>query len=411
MSSATLEFIQKIFLNYYTDRLGEIDAPNLFEKREFAALLLKERVMVRHKMFKTRSELQSFLRSVIPSDVYYSSAYYEEPDASDMSAKGWIGADLIFDIDADHIPTPCDKVHDEWTCLKCGFQGKGVAPETCPACGGEKFDENTWPCEVCLASAKRETIKLLDMLINDFAFSEQDIHTYFSGHRGYHVHVVDEAIQDMGAMARKEIVDYVCGLGFDWALQGREANPRNSDLQSSGWRSRVAKGIYTFIDSAEPQDYSNIGVKGSVVKTIMKSKDKLLKNREPSKTLTTVKGVGPETLKKIADHAMKSQSANVDTVVTTDIHRLIRLAGTLHGRTGLKKIEFDLSKILDFDPFRSAIAFKRGTATLFVSVSPQFRIGDETFGPYKSQRVELPTAAAALLVCKKRAEVEEFNVQ
>jgi len=101
------------------------------------------------------------------------------------------------------------------------------------------------------------------------------------------------------------------------------------------------------------------------------------------------------------------QSAKIDTVVTTDIHRLIRLTGTLHGKTGFKKVEFSVSDLDDFDPFKSAIAFKGSAVTVFVSDAPEFRIGDEIFGPYKIQKVELPTAAALLLVCKSRAEVLE----
>ena len=104
MSDPTYDFIQKLFLQYYTECFEEVGVKRKFEEREFAALLMRDKIMVRHKGFKTRGELQSFLRSLIPSDVYYSSAYYEQPDASEMGMKGWIGADLIFDIDADHIP-------------------------------------------------------------------------------------------------------------------------------------------------------------------------------------------------------------------------------------------------------------------------------------------------------------------
>jgi len=47
---------------------------------------------------------------------------------------------------------------------------------------------------------------------------------------------------------------------------------------------------------------------------------------------------------------------------------------------------------------------------VFVSSAPKFRLGGDTFGPYKSQKVELPTAAAVLLVCKGRAEIVEYDV-
>jgi len=101
------------------------------------------------------------------------------------------------------------------------------------------------------------------------------------------------------------------------------------------------------------------------------------------------------------------QSAKIDTVVTTDVHRLIRLTNTLHGKTGLKKIEISITDIERFDPFKSAIAFKEGTVKVLASDAPEFRLGDQTYGPYKNQQVELPTAAALLLLCKGRAEIKE----
>lgn len=402
-------FIQERFREYYVTGFSLDDSAFMIEKREFGFILFKEG-MLRHKKLNDKNELEAFLRSFAPSDVYYSCAYYEDP-AADMEKKGWLGADLIFDIDADHITTSCSKIHDEWICDNCGFSGKGIEPEKCPVCGGEKFEVNTWLCENCLASARAETMKLSDMLMEDFGFSEKELHVFFSGHRGYHVHVESEAVKSLDAIARKEIVDYVCGLGFDATLQGLSGEGSHAfeslNLKSSGWRGRVARGIYDFILTAKREDYKSLGIRGNVIKAIMKNKEVILKTLDSTNVYGTFKGVGFETLKKIAEFCVKSKVAQVDTVVTTDIHRLIRLANTLHGKTGLKKVEFPISKIEDFDPFESAVAFKRGTANVLVSDAPRFKLCGEIFGPYRNQRVELPMAAAVLLVCKGRAEVVE----
>ncbi len=77
----------------------------------------------------------------------------------------------------------------------------------------------------------------------------------------------------------------------------------------------------------------------------------------------------------------------------------------MHGKTGLKKVEFPLKNLDVFDPFKEAVAFKEGTVKVVVSDAPEFRLGEHLLGPYKSQTVELPTAAAILLICKGRAEV------
>jgi DNA primase small subunit len=381
-----------------------------FEKREFGFASF-EGWMLRHKRFSNADELTSFLRDTVPQHAYVSGAYYDDPEG-EMEKKGWLGADLLFEIDADHIPTPCNKIHDEWTCNTCGFSGKGIVPEKCPACGGEKFEGRTWICEACLSSAKSETIKLLDILTRDFGFHEKEIRVFFSGHRGYHINVESETIKTLDSVARKEIVDYVSGIGLETTLHGLgESSLRNLSVNDSGWRGRIAKGMDNFILHAGPEDYKNIGLERpsatSIMKAITNNKEAVLKSLSGSRPLRTIKGIGPETWKKIIEHSAKQQTSNVDTVVTTDIHRLIRLVGSLHGKTGLKKVEFPAAAIDSFDPSKSAIAFKAGTTTVSVSNAPEFRLGDETFGPYQNQKVDLPTAAAMLLICKKRAEVAQ----
>ena len=413
MNLKPISFVQRMFRNYYTKDYS-FSSLSKIDRREFGFALF-EGWMLRHKSFKHSDELKEFLQSSVPSDAYYSCACYEDPEA-DMDRKGWLGADLVFDIDADHIPTPCDKFHDNWVCGVCGLTGKGFTPSKCPGCGGEKFEVSTWPCEVCLNSAKTETVKLLDMLLLDFGFSEKDIHVFFSGHRGYHVHVESEATKGLDAIARKEIVDYITGLGLDVFFHGlgkkslRETPPSQSSRFEFGWRKRLALGMQNFIRSAKEENLRRIGLTKKKAETILEHRDVILKNWLNRATWGTVRGIGFETWRKIAEQSAKLQSASIDTVVTTDIHRLIRLVGTLHGKTGLKKIEFSVSAIDDFDPFKSAVAFKTGAVIVYVSDAPEFRLGDEVFGPYKKQRVELPTAAAMLLVCKGRGEVIESNV-
>jgi DNA primase small subunit len=415
MNLGSSTFVQNVFRGYYAEDCNTQNFVMATEKREFGFVLFKGG-MLRHKNFKDQRELALFLKSYVPSDAYYSCAYYEDPEA-EMDTKGWLGADLIFDIDADHIPTSCSKVHDEWTCAKCGFAGKGVVPEKCPICNSERFDETTWACEVCLASAKAETIKLLDMLIQDFGFSKDEIRVSFSGHRGYHVHVENEAVKTLDAVSRKEIVDYVYGLGLDtgFASSNEKAPskagfPTSPRLNDSGWRKRLARGMYDFILHAQKEDYGNIGLDKKTIETLMKNKNGILRSWDDVGPYRAVRNVGFETWRRIVTSCVESLTAHVDTVVTTDIHRLIRLAGTLHGKTGLKKVDFPIPELESFDPFKSAVAFKKGTVTVFVSSAPEFRLGDETFGPYEKCKVELPTAAAILLIRRDRAEVVEKNV-
>ena len=410
MEKFSHDFVYKKFSEFYRDPSAEILLPASVNQREFAYLLLKERVMVRHRGFGSVNGFRLFLNETVPSDVYHSCAYYENPKA-EMAKKGWLGADLVFDIDADHIPTSCNKIHDEWTCGKCGFNGKGITPDFCPNCKSKKFETKTWPCEVCLNSAKEETSKLIEMLKNDFGFTNEELHVFFSGHRGYHVHVENEAVKALDATARKEIVDHISGLGLVIAQRVVRRKPNQKlaaprfSLHDFGWNKRLKLGIKRFILDAGEEDFKNAGVTKRVAKTILQSKSAVLKRCLDDGRWDSVKGVGESTWFKLAEFVKEKASANIDTVVTTDIHRLIRMAGTLHGKTGLKKVEFPVARLADFNPFKEAVAFKEGEVKVSVSDVPKFRLGGKVHGPYRQQEVTLPTAAAVLLICKGRAEV------
>ncbi len=362
--------------------------------------------MIRHKRFSRIEDFQEVLSQFAPSDVYHSCAYYENPDF-DMDKKGWVGADLVFDIDADHIPTSCNKIHDEFKCGKCGFSGRGITPEVCPVCEGQKFETKTWPCDLCLQSAKEETAKLIDMLEKDFGFSLNEIRVFFSGHRGYHVHIEEKSIRILDAVSRKEIVDYVTGVGLSILdIGGKEKTVKKASreftLLDSGWDKRLKLGMQNFILNATKDDLRSIGLKNY---SLLNSKQTILDRCINNSRWNSVPGVSGATWRKIASRIKDTQSAKIDTVVTTDLHRLIRMNGTLHGKTGLKKVEFSAEHLEDFDPFTEAVAFKRGKVQVSVSSAPEFRLGGETLGPYKNKTIDLPVAAAVMLICKGRAEV------
>jgi DNA primase small subunit len=404
---ASREFVYQKFAEYYRNPSTAIPSPLLPEQREFGYLMFKERFMVRHRRFNAISDLRAVLAETVPSDVYHSCAYYENPDY-DMDKKGWLGSDLVFDIDADHIPTTCNKIHDEFRCTKCGFEGRGITPETCPCCEATKFETKIWACDLCIQSARDETAKLLDMLENDFGFSQDELHVYFSGHRGYHLHVETESVRSLDALARKEIVDYVTGLGigiFDKEAsqkRGKRGAAKKFSLHNFGWNRRLKLGMQTFLLNATKEDLKTIGLNN---KALLDNKDTIIKRAIKDGRWESIKGVKDQTWLKLAEYVRENQSSKIDTVVTTDIHRLIRMNDTLHGKTGLKKVDFPAKNLQDFDPFTGAVAFKKGTAKVLVFDAPEFRLSGETLGPYKNRTVELPTAAAVMLICKRRAEV------
>ncbi len=405
-------FIQSIFADYYKKESDTIQAPKSIERREFGFILFKDGIMSRHKGFNDEAELRGFIARTVPLHAYYSTAYYGSPQEH-MEEKGWLGADLFFDIDADHIPTKCDKEHDTWICRSCGTAGKGSAPEICGKCGNQRFEERTWPCEICLETAKYEVMKLVDILIRDFGFSLKDILCSFSGHRGYHAEIDNESVCNLNSLARKEIVDYVTGIGIDANLHLKRVDRKffeGPHLDDPGWNGRIARGVYEFLLRGGKKDMQKIGIKGKTLDQLIDKKDIILKSWKDRGPWSLIGGMDEEKWKKIMEQGIENQSSKVDTVVTTDIHRLIRLPNTLHGKTGLLKTSFPTDDIERFDPLKSAIALKSGEVTILVDRSPKFRLGDESFGPYEDQKVELPMAAAVFLLCKDAARMVEQDV-
>jgi DNA primase small subunit len=248
-------------------------------------------------------------------------------------------------------------------------------------------------------------MKLIEILEADFGFSKQELIVAFSGHRGYHVQVEAETIKTLDSMARREIADYLTGTGLEPTLHGVDTKACvGPDLEDVGWKGRIAKGTYELLASQEELEKAGL----RKVSAAIASQGKVIQDRWKKKgPWGLVVGVGPEGWENIVEAAVEMQSVKIDTVVTADVHRLIRLANTIHGETGLRKVQISPSGIEQFDPFTSAVAFKQGFVTVDIAEAPEFRMEGANYGPFKNQRVELPTAAAMFLLCKGVAKTEE----
>ena len=176
MAGAEEKFLRKLFSRHYEK--GKISALKC-EQREFGFGGWEKKIEFRHIRVKNEAELRMRLVSEAPLYVSHSVGYYEFPDARPMPKKNWLGADLVFDLDAEG-----------------------------HACG--KFT-----CQKCLEDVKADAIKLIEeFLLPDFGFSKQELSVNFSGSRGYHVHVRNSAVMQLDREARREIADYVSGTGL-----------------------------------------------------------------------------------------------------------------------------------------------------------------------------------------------------
>ncbi len=366
----------------------------------------------RHHGYRTGEALVKELARSAPHSVYHSAAFYKIPVARHMDEKEWQGAELVFDIDADHLNSPCADEHDTWRCNnpECGETGSGRSPKTgCPKCKGMSFSSRKWICDKCLDDAKKTLLKVYDeFLVSDLGINPELIQLNYSGHRGYHIRVRDPRVYKLDSKARIEIVHFITGMGFDStkAVVTDGSIPRVSPQSFPGWAGKTADAMVEFIRNID----TYLGTE-QWVKRLKKNRTAAIKGlqREPP-IITTVPGIGVKSWQEIAAKSTIAFGGEIDVPVTHDIHRVIRLIGSLNGKTGFLVSELTRDETDDFDPFGDALAFGEGALKLRVAGGqvkvPKFRVGDDVYGPYGDEVVEFPMPAAVFLLCKGVATIE-----
>jgi len=343
--------------------------------------------MVRHRSLLDLGELGDFLARERPKHVYFSAGRYDDPGASTMSDKSWRSSDLIFDLDADHLPSV--------------------------VLGEDSYAE-------MLAKCKDALLRLLDLLETDFGF--EDLTVVFSGGRGYHVHVRDEAVQTLDSDARREVVDYVRGIGleFDHVVTeetvggeaGRVSPATNRYLpREGGWGGRIHQRVYDLADTVREQDedtaietlseYEGIGEgKAGAMYTIATDRFEEIERGNIS-AHTAFEQVAQQ----FAGVTVTEQMAPIDEPVTTDTNRLIRLPGSLHGGSALAVQRIDRADLADFDPLVDAVpeTFVGHDITVEVTDPGTVELRGDTF-TVDAGVDSVPEYVGAFLMARGRAE-------
>ena len=384
----TISAIRKAFREYYFNQSKAIEEPPRMEQREFGYMHFGQAGMLRHLSFKSMKELDAMLVKEVPSDVYCSNAYYRFPTQQPMQEKQWLGADLIFDIDGKDLSMPCVPSHSYLICIECGYassppprpeQYKERPSYSCPSCGCKKADDVSIPCSKCIDGSKKEARRLIDFLVADIGLEPSNIDIYFSGNNGFHVHINDDACIILDPQARSDLVGYLSGTGFMLESVGVRKT-KTEDLffikfprsgLAYGWRRRIADKL----------------------KIDMTSAIKL-------KNIVNQKG-GYEAFKVELDRLAKEMGVRIDPQVTTDIHRVFRMPGTLNSKSGLSKTKS--GDLQSFDPFVDACLLGDGKVSVRVKTPVKLKLKKNSFNISK-ESVELPAYAAVYLMCKGLAE-------
>jgi len=392
MERKSIEFLKKKFKQYYENM--DVPLPDRFSRREYAFMLFGEKGMIRHISFKRKQDFLAFVIEKTPAHIYYSSAYYKYPYENTMDKKEWMGAELIFDLDADHIP------------------------------GADKLSY-----EEALERVKTEFIKLVeDFLLNDFGFDEKEISLYFSGSRGYHCHVTSPRVLNLDSSERREVVDYIMGndlrediifrertverISYGKKYQRRVKRLEIPRADEAGWRGRISKtllGIINEIKNLNREDaitkLRSYGISQKmaekVIDTISDEKIDRIKEGMIDQSSALRKLFLRGALRKIA---VSLSAGETDEPVTCDTKRLIRLPYSLHGKTGFQVKGINIDELKFFNPLRDAVVFGDDLVKVKIKQPLKIKIKDEDYN-LKTGEDYLPEYLAVFLIGRGFAEI------
>jgi DNA primase small subunit len=101
------------------------------------------------------------------------------------------------------------------------------------------------------------------------------------------------------------------------------------------------------------------------------------------------------------DRMAREMGVMIDPQVTTDVHRIFRMPGTLNSKSGLAKIR--CADLESFNPFNDACLLGASKVNVRVKTHVKLKLKGESFNISK-ESAELPAFAAVYLICKGLAE-------
>ncbi len=404
MEQKTALYIKKKFREYYIKH--NISAPPEIYHREFGIGNIEKKIAFRHKSFKSENDLNHYLKFDAPFYISYSAAYYEFPE-NEISRKNWLGADLIFDFDAEMEFIELKKIEVIWD----------------------------------------EILKLLDFLKGDFGFSAKDIKVNFSGSKGFHVKVFDERIRKLGKEERREILDYVTankllsdikksvffevkeiGSGVEIMDRKRKGTETKTEIligpkpDDVGWGKRIAEAAIEILN--EDETNKRLGEerrrkikeiredieKGNYDKFRKYLKDKRMKEKIKKYAANLTADTDRQVTQDISRRSKKAivrKRAEIDRQVTQDISRLIRLENTLHGGTGLRAKKIDNAENFTVEEnFKDFVAFNETDVEISLNDDLKFWLLNDF--ELKKGINKIPEYVAVYLMLKGKAEILKF---
>uniref|UniRef100_A0A7N8WYD7 DNA primase n=1 Tax=Mastacembelus armatus TaxID=205130 RepID=A0A7N8WYD7_9TELE len=307
---------------------------NYFQNREFS-FTLKDDIYVRYQSFTTQTELEKEMHKMNPYKIDIGAVYSHRPNQHNTVKSGTFQAlekELVFDIDM----TDYDDVR---SCCS--------AADICSKC---------WTLMTI-------AIRILDRALRD-DFGFQHLLWVYSGRRGVHCWVCDEAARKLSVAARSAVAEYLS------LVKGGEETLKKVVLTDP---------IHPFIKEslAVVEDYfpqyalqaqDIFGRKESVEKVLTLVPDDILftkfriclfeKEKKPEnrwelvKDQATKKQVGNSKGQHFEKEIMLQYCyPRLDVNVSKGVNHLLKSPFSVHPKTGRISVPMDINRLETFDPF------------------------------------------------------------
>ncbi|XP_028264833.1 DNA primase small subunit [Parambassis ranga] len=305
---------------------------NYFQNREFS-FTLKDDIYVRYQSFSTQNELEKEMQKINPFKIDIGAVYSHRPNQHNTVKSGTFQAlekELVFDIDM----TDYDDVR---SCCS--------AADICSKC---------WTLMTI-------AIRILDRALRD-DFGFHHLLWVYSGRRGVHCWVCDEAARKLSVAARSAVAEYLSLVkgGEETVKKVVLTDPIHPFIRESLWV------VEQYFSQYALQAQDILGRKESVDKVLALMPEDVKKELQQS----FQQEKKPETRwKMIMEQARKKQGTakkgqyfekeimlqycypRLDVNVSKGVNHLLKSPFSVHPKTGRISVPMDLKELDKFDPF------------------------------------------------------------
>ena len=327
MSSRFSSILEKLAVFYEQEftlepLLSVIGLPD-FDKREFGFQVAKENSVkfIRNISFQSPEKLKEYILKTTPLAMYVGAIFSEGPNYFEQKSiqnLEWIRREFIFDIDL----TEYDNVRP------CSCKGKNMA------------------CEYCWELINVSIKWIQETMQEDFGV--KDIRWVFSGRRGVHAWILDRQMSFLDDEQRSAIVNYLTFFKGD----GDSAKISPTAKFNSRYRERVQNVIIdSFFNHTSIDQLEKIGFSKQRSNLLLNQRDKtgisnqfysqFVYNGEKASSIVPSQKIPSR--EQINQNVLLRWSPRLDTAVTIDTRRILRMPGSIHGESG-KRVRF-----LDYD--------------------------------------------------------------